>query len=81
MKKLKKTFLISVLGSSLLLTGCADDKLSKGLLVLGLAGGGAFLGHKLAGPGNRAAGAAVGAIGGGALGLLFGGGLGGGGTR
>lgn len=75
MKKLRKTILISVLGSSLLLTGCADDKLSKGLMIIGLAGGGAFLGHKLAGPGNRALGAVGGAMAGGFAGWALGGGL------
>lgn len=74
MKHLRKVMAVTVIGSCFLLTGCANDNLSKGLAIAGLAGGGAFLGHHLAGRGNRGMGALIGGGLGGGLGalLLFG---------
>ncbi len=57
-------------------TGCADDSLSKGLLVAGGAGAGAYLGKKVA-PNSGISGPVLGAGAGGLLGYMLGGSLGG----
>ena len=68
----KRTLLLALtFGTMLMATSCADDSLSKGLVVAGGAAGGAFLGSKVA-PGNPLMGGVVGAGLGGALGLLLG---------
>ncbi len=74
MKNISRFLALSLITGSLLFTsGCADDKLAKGLMVIGGAGIGAYLGHTLSSRGDRAMGATIGAIAGGGMGYLLGG--------
>ena len=65
MTKTKRILAWTLISSSLLLfSGCADDRLMKTLAVIGITGGAAYVGHQIAGPGNRGVGAVLGGAGG-----------------
>jgi hypothetical protein len=73
MKFIKKPLLAAIAAGTMLMgTGCADDQMAKGLLVLGGAGAGAFIGTKVA-PEHKMMGAVLGAGAGGVLGFALGG--------
>jgi hypothetical protein len=74
MRMLRRKLLILALGgSTLLATGCADDNLAKGVMVVGGAVGGAYLGSEIAGRKDRKMGTLIGAGVGAGLGLALGG--------
>lgn len=78
--KLRKRTPIFLLCTGILLgtTGCADDNLSKGIAIAGLAGLGSYVGGKLiANKRNRTAGYVLGAAAGGLAGAAIVGGFGG----